>query len=118
MSYGWSVLVHMASGTSVRQLPGDLPVASRLKGPRVDLLVVPGVDISRVADGLRVGLSLLRQQWDLLFREAELVQRRNIEVLGQLIDILDRQLGRFPDGFVGDVEAERLRDAGKALRLT
>src|SRR5438067_6070900 len=73
MSYGFSVLIHMLSGAGVRQLFGDLAVAACLKGSGVDPLVVPGVHIPRVADGLGVGLRLLGQQRDFLFGKAELI---------------------------------------------
>src|ERR1700724_2766638 len=106
----------MVSGTGVRQLSCDLAVASCLKGPGVDLLVILGVDVPRVADRLWVRLGLLREHRDLLFREAELVERWDVEILSQLIDVLDREFRGLPDRLVGCVEGEGLRDAGNAPR--
>src|SRR5439155_24991137 len=104
-------------GASVGQRPGYLAVATRLEGAGVDPLVIPGIDVSRVANALRIGGSLLRQQRDLVFGKPELVERRDIEVLGQLVDVFHADLGGLVDGLVRNLETQRLGDSGKALRL-
>src|SRR5438874_3261457 len=114
MSVGFSVLVHM-SGPRVCQLSRDLTVPPRLEGAGVDLFVIAGIDVARIADGLRVFLRFLGEHRDLILGKAELVERWDVEILGQLVDILDRDFGRLPDGLVGRVQGERLRDSGEAL---
>src|SRR5438094_3355779 len=117
MSYGLSVLVHIPSGAGVGQRPGYLPVAASLKGAGVDPLVIPGIDVSRVADALRIGRGFLREHGNLLLGKAELVERRDVEVLGQLVDVLHADLGGLVDGLVRNLEPQRLSDSSKALRL-
>src|SRR5438445_8537808 len=102
-------------GAGVRQCPSDGAMPSCLEGAGVDLLVTTGVDVARVANRLRVGLRLLGEQGDFVFREAELVERRDLEVFGELEDIFDRGLGGFPHRFPVDFEAERLRDARESF---
>src|SRR5438445_9183223 len=96
VSYGGSVFFHMVSAPCVGQRPRDLAMTSGFEGAGIDLFVVPRVDVARVADGLRIFFRLLRQHRDLILGEAELVQRRDVEVLGQLINVLDAALGRLP----------------------
>src|SRR6059036_2536839 len=117
MSYGLSVLVHIPSGAGVRQRPGDLAVTARLEGAGIDPLVILGVDVSWVADALRIGRGFFGEHGNLLLGKAELVERGNIEVLGQLVDVFDSNLGRLPDRFVGDLEPQCLADSSEALRL-
>src|SRR5207244_11299186 len=83
MSYGLSVLVHIPSA-GVGQRPGDLAVAARLEGAGVDPLVILGIDVPRIADALRVGRGLLGEHGNLLLGKAELVERWDVEVLGEL----------------------------------
>src|SRR6267143_7193215 len=106
MSVGFSVLVHM-SGARVRQLPRDLAMAPRLEGAGVDLFVIAGIDVAWIADGLRVFLRFPGEHGNLFLGKAELVERWDVEILGQLIDVLDGDLGRLPDGLVGGIESER-----------
>src|SRR6266550_6447599 len=117
MSYGLSVLVHIPSGAGVGQRPGDLAMAPRLEGASVDPLVVLGIDVARVADTLRIGRGLFGEHGNLLLGKAELVERWDVEVLGELVDVFDPDLGRLPDRFVGDLEPHRLPDSGEAFGL-
>src|SRR2546426_4101223 len=117
MSYGLSVLVHIPSGAGVGQRPDDLAVAARLERAGVDPLVILGIDIARVADALRIGRGLFGQHGNLLLGKAELVERGDIEVLGQLVDVFDPVFGCFPDRFVGYVDALRLCDPVEAIHF-
>ena len=99
---------HIVSGAGVGQSPGDLAVASRLEGTGVDPLVIFRVHVSRIADALRVGGSLLGEQRDFVLGEPELVERRDVEVFGQLIDVFDANLGGLPHRFRSDLETQRL----------
>src|SRR2546426_4166056 len=117
MSYGLSVLVHIPSGAGVSQRPGDLAVAARLEGAGVDPLVILGIDVPRVADALRIGRGFLGEHGYLLLGKAELVERWDVEVLGQLVNVFDPDLGRLPNRFVDDLEPQRLADPGEALGL-
>ena len=47
----------------------------------------------------------------------ELVERRDVEVLGQLVDVFHADLGGLVDGLVRNLETQRLGDSSKALRL-
>src|ERR1700730_4046259 len=117
MSVGFSVLVHIDSAARVRQLARDFSMPPRLEGARVDLFVIARIDVARIANALRIFLRLLGEHGNLVLGKAELVQRWDVEVLGELIDVLDSNLGCLPGGLVRGVQGERLGDPSKALRL-
>src|SRR5207245_11290162 len=79
-----------------RQNPGHFPMPPGFEGPGIDSLVIRGVHIARVADGLGVGGGLFAQQRDLVLRKSELVERWDLHVLGQLVHVLHRGFGGFP----------------------
>src|SRR5207245_5198539 len=86
------------------------PIASR-EGVAVDLLVAGRVESPRVADRLWILECDPGEHRDLVLGETELLERRNVDGLGQTVELLDAGHGRLERVEPRGADAARLRDA-------
>src|SRR5450759_3516960 len=87
----------------------------RVKRLLINAAVRGGIDIARIADGLGVVKRLVGEHRNLVLAEAELLHPRDVDVLGQLVDVLDRHLGGPPRRDAAGVKPERHRHAREPL---
>src|SRR5919204_4600642 len=87
----WPSMNMLRSSATTPSPPG-------LEGPLVDLLVRLHVELPRIAHRLRILEGDLRQHGHLVLGEPELLERRDVQVPGELVDLLD-----------GEVRLRRLR---------
>src|SRR5260370_22384265 len=98
-------------------LPGSSWVAAHVESALIDLAVCSGVDVARVADGLRIGERLVGQHRDLVFSETELLEAWDLYVISELVDVVDRHLGCFPHRTAAGIDSKRDGHPGEPLRL-
>src|SRR5437667_105112 len=77
----------------------------------VDLLVAGDVDLARVADRLRILVRDPRQHRDLVLGEAELLHRRDADLVRQAVERLDARLRGLERLHAAGVDAEGDSDA-------